>query len=388
MKIGILTHYGTEDNYGQVLQCYALQQFLKSIGHDPYLIVYQPTHKKSILTYFRKLALSIFSLISNNKSNWKKQLDHYEKLRIINHKKNKERNFKSFIESNISISESTYKSPNDLLHRYPTADAYIVGSDQVWNVPLKSKESQIWYLNFGDKSTLRISYAASFGRIIPDYEKKELFQNLQRFNGISFRETSGVRIGQSLGFKDSIQVLDPTLIIDNKIYDKLINQIDIPSNQEYVFLYYLNISKPEEIKWTELDRFLHTTNLKLISVNASGYYPADDIIPNVVNHCLTIPQWISHINYSKIVISTSFHGIVFAIIFHKPFIAILLENQYNEGNDRIISLLKNLGLEDRILKNNFESIYSKHIDWESVDLKLNYLKNQSREFIIKNLTTK
>lgn len=383
VNIGILTHFGTSDNYGQILQCFALQSYLNKLGYDSFLIRYTPTTVVKERFHLVKQAIRlILSVLSSERRKIYKEIRYYKHLRNINNKKNELRQFRQFVSENINLSPVHYSTYEELKRNPPKADAYIVGSDQVWNLKLSNPATAAWYLQFGDKNTVRISYAASIGREIETNEIKRFYEYLSDFNAISVREKSALNLCHNIGLNQCQLVLDPTLLLILHDYEKFVDK-QVSYKVPYLFLYYLNITSSEELNWPQLEHFVTSENLILRSVASSGYYPAQDLIPGHDNEYLTIPEWLTAIYHSKYVVSTSFHGIVFSIIMHKPFAAILLNNQYKGGNSRIISLLETLNLTNRIFNDNnsFESILNTPIDWEYVDNQLSNERSISHNFI-------
>ena len=100
-----------------------------------------------------------------------------------------------------------------------------------------------------------------------------------------------------------------------------------------------------------------------------------------------MPEWLSLIKHSEYVITTSFHGVVFCLLYHKPFYAVLLQNEYSKGNDRIVSLLKSVGLDNRIISSNTDINSAKIVEicWEEIDVKLEELRKKSIDFLSKEL---
>lgn len=390
MQIGVLTHSGTDDNYGQILQCFALQYYLKRLKHNVFLIKYSSdTERKPEYLHLLRLVLNyFFSIISKARREKRNEIKHYKHLYKLNIELNKRRGFKQFISSNIQLSKIHYFTYEELKKNPPKADAYIVGSDQVWNLKLSNPAAAAWYLQFGDKNILRISYAASIGRNIETNEIKKFYEYLSRFNAISVREKSALNLCHNIGLKQCKLVLDPTLLLTLHDYENFIKK-QVSYNSPYLFLYYLNITSSEELNWPQLKHYIASENLILRSVASSGYYPAQNLIPGHENEYLTIPEWLTAIYHSKHVVSNSFHGIVFSIIMHKPFVAILLNNQYKGGNSRIVSLLESLNLTSRILNdsNSFKSIFETPINWEHVDKQLSEERNKSLNFINSALNT-
>lgn len=113
-------------------------------------------------------------------------------------------------------------------------------------------------------------------------------------------------------------------------------------------MYMLNISTPEEIGWDKVSAYLQARSLDLKTVCSSGYLPARELIPDNRNILASIPEWIALIRDARYVITTSFHGMMFCILLHKPFLVMKLTNQYAKGNNRMTSLLATLGIEERI----------------------------------------
>lgn len=383
MKIGVLTHLRSEDNYGQILQAYALQKYLISKGHYAYLLQYYSENNKSnkYLFFIKRCIREIIGLVSQSRHEAYAKVQFYQKLNKENSIKNKARRFLEFKAENLNLSK-VYTSYHELQKDAPEADAYIVGSDQVWNPYLLNPNTAAWYLKFGKTTTKRISYAASIGRVISKREENTFVDYLHSLDAISLREKNAWEYCLNLGFDKSKLVVDPTVLSPFSIYESFIDKNARPQTP-YIFLYYLNVQNKEELAWEQLDSFISKQKLSLKSVSSSGYYPAQNLIPGNEDELLTIPEWLTAIYHSQYVVTTSFHGMVFAILMHKPFVIIPLTNQYKSGNGRIESLLLNIGLEDRLLseKNNMDDIFAKEIDWDEVDYKLSEMRLASEKFL-------
>lgn len=385
MRIGVLTHSGSDDNYGQILQCYALQIYLREAGHDVFLIKYssEADNKSERFHFFKHIVRLFLSVISPARRKAYAEIALYRKLRVINTEKNKQRGFQKFLYDNVVVSPP-YHTYEELKTNAPQADAYIVGSDQVWNQDLSKPHTAVWYLQFGEKKMRRISYAASIGRTLKESEIEQFATYLKQFDAVSVRENSALEYCRQVGIVDAQLVLDPTLLISFDKYKSFVTETD---EKPYLFLYYLNIDNTASLHWEQLREYLTYKGLKLKSVSSSGYLPAYDLIPEHANLLLTIPEWLTAIYNAECVVTTSFHGIVFSIIMHRPFVAILLNNFYSSGNDRIVSLLKYLGLEERIFtdSHSVEEILSRPINWKNVDNLITSKREESYRFLTEAL---
>lgn len=381
MRIGIVTYWSSSDNYGQQLQCFALQKYLIGLGHDAYLIKYMPT---SHIPLWRRIARTVkYRLLVSSQ-----QKEKDKRLKLIcerNKLLNCRRGFKEFRDKYIKSTEIVYRNIKELRNNPPAADIYICGSDQVWNNSLKDPDTAGWFLDFGKPTVKRVSYAASIGRDIDSSEINRFTKYLKNFNAISVREQKAYTLCHQLGFDKSIIAIDPTLLLNSSAYDS----IEIDSNgtdvagKPYVFIYTLNIRTAEEIYWDDFQKIIAKDGLQIRSVSSSGYLPARELLPGVQNEQATIPKWLSLIKHSEYVITTSFHGVVFCLLYHKPFYAVLLNNEYSKGNDRIVSLLESLHLSNLIVPNSesLKQINFENIDWIDVDAMIALLRQKSTHFI-------
>mgnify|MGYP003365597488 CR=1 FL=1 len=384
MKIGIITFWNSNDNYGQLLQAWALQKWLKRNGHNPFIIKYTlqtpntPLIKKIAIYFFKTILIypifvKLFNIIKQKK---RLQINH-DNLRQFNRFRNDE----------LIFSKNEYNCLIDLQKFPPEADCYITGSDQVWAQLLSFEENQAYFLNFGNEKIKRIAYAPSFSMLnYPPKLINKLQQQLKKFNAISVREKTGLNICNKAGFKAET-VCDPTLLLNANDYADIIEKQNNTSN--YIYIYSLNISSKKDIYWDELYSFASNHNLKIRVTTASGYIPAKEIFnkKHVEYDYATISKWLFNIQNAQLVVTSSFHGIVFSIIMHTPFIYIPLKGKFSKGNNRITDLLDYLELNHRILKTNttFTDIYNSKIHWNKVFNLLNTYQEKSKLFLIKNL---
>lgn len=347
MKIGIMTFWWSEDNYGQLLQCYALQKYLRDQGHDPFLIRYDPRNDYVPTPLYRKLlkALNPVKLAGFLASKRKKYLA--EKEYIVHN-----RQFSIFRDTYLKQSEQIYYSYDELKANPPQADCYIVGSDQVWNFGSVINKSYLhsYLLDFGNNKIKRLAYAASFGSTeIGKIASAEIIELLKRFDMVSLREQSGVQQCDDLGI-NSVLVCDPTLLLGQNDWDKLEANC-IKHTQKYIFVYMLENTCNFSLK--KLAEWAAKYKLEIIYVSGNrGYKKVNFSDSQQKKSYLTISEWIYYLKHAEYVITNSFHCCVFSLIYHKKSGVVLLAGTLQKSNDRIISLFRNLKVGLTQIKNN------------------------------------
>lgn len=358
-KIGIMTFWFSDDNYGQILQSFALQKYLRNEGYDAFVIKYYPFRKPKKWFVLFKI-IRIYPVIKYLFRHFM-QKDSYNKMSQLNAK----RQFNSFRMQNINFSEHEYYGAKDIKSNPPIADIYIAGSDQIWHYNYLNEDGLPYFLEFGSNSTLKLSYAPSFRFVhIPKDRESLLNRVLAKLDGISVREKSGIDVCKEVG-QNAVVVVDPTLLLEKKDYSSFL--VPVPY-KDYIYCYILNIETQEDIKWSQIKEYSLFENLHLVVTVSSGYHQMREWFDDVEYSYSSIPEWLSLINKSSVFVTTSFHGVVFALLFHANFIFIPLSD-IPGSNDRLISLLKPLGLLNRIWdkKCDLKSIINSKIDWENID---------------------
>ena len=374
MKIGILTYCQTQDNYGQVLQCYALQSVLNDMGHEPYVINYDSEngiHKVSLMKRFARIFL--YPIYIRRKRRREKEKEARRQRLSVRH-------FDEFRLKHFTFSDTFYKSLNALRDAPPQADCYIAGSDQLWGRLLSNPENEVYFLAFGG-NVRRVAYACSFGmKEYPKELRPVLKKNLERFHKVSCREYDGVAICADLGI-DAKKNLDPTLIANTDIYRRLMEKS--PYTCDYAYIYSLNISQPAELRWSELNSYMREKSLKPIVTISSGYIEGKDIYENVTYSYATIEQWLTNIAHARFVVTTSFHGVVFCILLHRPFVYVPLAGKFAASNNRALDLFNDLHINGRVLNDEttYASILSSNIDWKETGSCLKSLQAESLEYL-------
>ena len=378
MKIGVVTFWFGDDNYGMIMQCWALQRYLKSLGHEPFVVKYHPTG--NAIKRLAKLLISTFKDIRQGHSRDDKALKKY------NLEQNKLRDFRTFRQKQLVFSKMSYHYIEKLRRFPPVADCYICGSDQIWKAPLRFANSLGYFLGFGKPDVLRIAYAPSFG--MEEYPQNDLplLRNaLSKFDAISCREFAGVNFCKKVGY-DATKVEDPTLLLDKDDYSELLS---CSVKGDYVFIYSLNIVSPEDIYWPELKQMVGYK--EVIVTPASGYTPSKELFGREVTYKYATPgEWLSLINDANMVVTSSFHGVVFAILFNTRFAYVPLKGKYASANNRIYDLLKSLNLEFAIVRDgkDYERLMDKEYQWNKVNRAKEELLTNSKAFLDKALSKK
>lgn len=365
MKIGIITYWKSEENYGQILQILALQYAFKRKGASPFLI-------RNVIGPLPKENKSFFSSIISIKDYM--SLTRIKDALIRRGKKRKKevdivkRGFQQFKDEYISQSVQTY-TPIQLYKNPPFADIYVCGSDQIWNYP-----NPIHFLDWCPKNKLCYSYAASFGNTkIPKYQYRQYAKYMKKFAAISVREYSGKNICKELGYDGNVvHCIDPTLLLTKEDY---LNTIKIQKTHYSPFMLLYLLGNEARIDYEYIDSIALKKGLKILFVPSQGCclnrYEA--VYPS-------IEEMLGLINDASYIITNSFHGTVFSIIFNKQFYTIPLSGKDKRMNERLESLFQSLNITDRYY--NKENINKNiNIDYEKVNRKLSVLRAKSNSFI-------
>ena len=352
MKIGILTFWWSEDNYGQQLQAYALQRYLRDAGHDAFLIRYNHENEKGSPLWKKCIkALNFVKLVKVLKNKIRRAKVNIEQSK-------NDRKFSDFRKDFINFSETYYNSYDELKQNPPDADCYIGGSDQVWNPYCIGGEKSYsfensvnsYFLNFGSENIKRISYAASWGTTTISKRVENLVVPLlKRFDFVSVREESGIELCKQCGFQNAEWVCDPTLLLKAVDYRKIYRNQNIrKQNRTFLLLYMLNNEFKYDIQ--KVYDFAETKNLQVVYVTGNG------VVDNRQKFFATIPEWLYLVDNAEYVITNSFHCGVFSTIFGTKFGVIPLCGVHTGMNARFDSLFKLRGIEQRFLTDDFSVV--------------------------------
>lgn len=379
MKVGILTH-PVHDNYGGALQAFALYTVLESNGYDP-ILLQREFHSEQTFSLLKRIKFEIIRLLyllgiyKNTK-----RLTSSQQAIVC-------KNFSSFLAIRIPNRTPWLHSTRALkksCHEYGI-EAIIVGSDQVWR-PCYTPHIYNYYLDFCQDmvNMKRISYAASFGVDYWEYDSKmtERCRNLIKyFDKVSVREKSGISLCKKyLGRNDAVWVADPTLLLGMEDYKKLMSFDSNLQKKKNLFCYLLDDNEKKQ-------EFIHKVNeqgeFNVVSINTKVSLKttmSDEVLKSMAYP--KIEEWLRNFYDSSFIVTDSFHGTVFSIIFNKPFVVFA---NTKRGNSRIESLLSRLGLEGRLVSDNNYMFIDTHIDWQDVNRRLEDWKKESLDYLLSSL---
>lgn len=353
MKIGIIT-FSNANNIGAMLQAYALQQFIKNCEYDTIHINFKYSFSSSAGKKTNKLVSKVNSLI-HIKSTLRRRL--------------KDKKFSLFRQQFLEFGKDSYF--NTIKENAEDCDAYITGSDQVWNSDLNGANSA-FYLNFVN-GRKKIAYAASVGRSLTDNDKKAILENCNDFDSLSVRENdlNEFLIANKI---NSQVVVDPVFLLNKQKWKDIESKVKTP--EKYVFCY---VMEQSDTLCYVAQQLAKKHFAKIIWLNGGGIKPNN--FPGKEIKVADPREFIYLIDNSVCVVTNSFHGAAFSIILDKSLYII----KHSKRNSRLEQLASLVGTENNIIDNKVlpDNIENKKINQESD--KLNDVICQSKEFIISSL---
>ena len=364
MKIGILT-VPFNNNYGGFLQAFALKRVLMDMGHKVIFINRRRNRPN-------KMKNRIYRLLV--KWHLKKDPIAVKQEQISVHTNR----FKSqYLAPITNEFYTTRQLERCLKQRF---DCIIVGSDQVWRYRYAEDSIDDFFCNFlRGRKIPHFSYAASMGTDEMEYpqDKLEVCKELLKdFSSISVREESAARILYDyFGALQVVTVLDPTLLLNRDVYINLFRDKYEQEKNPYILTYILD---EDEVLSKEVSQFASEREILVVSMKAeTGDLFSLDVLQPV--EC-----WLASIYNARYVITDSYHGTVFSIIFHKPFLVV---NNTARGTARLKNLLNRLHLEERLVAttNGIREVMNRPIDWTTVENSLRQEKEKSLAFLESSL---
>ena len=355
--IGIVTwHYYS--NFGSALQSYALQEAIKQLGNEDVEFV---NYHNPRFGRFNKLKNIAKIIIGSTLGSF------FEDLR-----------FGQYIFAHKYLNQG---QPTTDINRLPyitqNLDIIVCGSDQIW---APNCYDPVYFASFANNNVRKISYAASIGlNNIPEDLVPKYIEHLNSFYAISVREEGGKELLQKKCNINSTVVLDPTLLHRVQFYIKLQRRVKGIKGR-FIFCYFLNKEHNYEIRVRD---YAQRHNLQIVGVSANDQ---DSKWMHTLYH-LGADQFIWLINNAEVVMTDSYHGTIFSLLFHKIFWTFVRFTEDNPicQNSRIRQLQNYFGLQNRIVGFNETLVEDMPYDYERFEIKLNELREQSFQFLIKAL---
>lgn len=350
-------------NYGTYLQAYALQQYIKSLGYSCKILndgVYIVSHFNWKLE-LKKIVWTLKDHYRNYKHNWNYSLSLYESFKT------------KYLEIENIVRDSDYLNKN--------YDAFVCGSDQIWNpFSLSNPQSKFYYADFAYQK--KISYAPSIGVSEIPLLYKTLFRELTKnFDFLSAREQQGVDILHELTGKEVTKVVDPTMLLNVDQWNMLLSQTQVFNENNYILAYFLT---PNPIFIQTALKYAKQRGLKLkIFYTDKSYcsYNCDLLSAGPI-------EFMHYIKNAKCLFTDSFHGSIFASIFHTQFFTFRRFKQTKKSlNSRVENLINMMGIDERLLDEDSCSNVNKlsDINFSHVDYNLAPYIKKSKEYIEKAL---
>lgn len=365
-KIAIITFSNSNNNYGQLLQAYALQSFLNESGNDAYLIDYQPD---GWLTLNRNQNIVLAYI-----KNYIKKILAYCHIRPPKNILPDNRHFGEFRSLYLKYFPQTYVSYNELKKTPPLADIYMTGSDQVWNP--RVCDMSPYMLGFV-KGKPKIAYAASLGgATIPKRDESYLYGLLSQYGKIGVRENSGVEECKRIGLKNVEFTPDPTILLTKKQWLAMASvESPFKTSKKKILVYSCYLPKGKL-----LETIPDNDDYEIIVV---------DIVNNDDSYSLlSIKDWIAAIRDADYVITNSFHATMFSLYLNTKFVTFRYDA--SRMNTRLDTIANQTGLTERFPsfdrnKETFEILESP-VNWEFVNEKVGLMRTFGREFLEQNIS--
>lgn len=383
MKIGIVTFH-FPFNCGAALQCWALQSKLESLGNETQIINYVPwyhwnryaAHKNPVYYGSKKFREPARNILTRTYHGVKGFYDTVRSWKNAKVKLPREQKFKAFRKAHLKETR-IYRTVGQLRAHPPKCDLYLSGSDQLWNSKLTDGVyDPAYFLDFGNKNVRRATYAVGTYFDDPEAAKNAIAPMLKNLDAVSLREAKYLRpVMQAADPKTPMHIdVDPTLLLNASAYDALLPKEPL-EKQPFIAVY--TMPGPAQKQVNEAAKLLERqTGLHLIDVNGN---------PNAENcrikdHRVCSPEeFLWYIKNAEYVLTNSFHGTVFSVLYHKRFATIL----HKETGNRVSELLDKLGLSDRYTDETGEinGIIARTVDWTNTDAALETLRAESVRYL-------
>lgn len=361
MKTGVITFHRAI-NYGAALQTYALQKFLRDKNYDVEVIDYRCEYMEN---FYKTLAFKGKTL----KQDIRGLLNFYDSYK-------KKRHFRDFLSSNVNLSKEVYTKDN-IKEANKIYDKFITGSDQVFNFAC-SKFDTSYFLDFVEKPNKKLSYAASFGmKSVPEEYQEEYKKLLSSFDNLSIRETAGQKIVKDLVGLDTELSVDPVFLLNAEDWYKIAQK---PKIDKYILIYKLNTSN---LIFDFARKLAAKTGCKIVALN---FDMVDKLKTRDIKGISTasVEEFLGYFKYADYVVTNSFHGTAFSVLFHKKFYVEALQKDF-KPNDRVESLLTITGLDSCKIKTLDDCVLDVDRNFEYSDRQLKIEQSKAGKYLEKVL---
>lgn len=347
-KVGVITFHDY-DNYGAVLQSYALQKCIDMLGGDGELIDYRCDYISNPFQLKRIRNKGLFNYI-------------YGAVGYICYlpRRGKFNRFRQSLKYSDSVNKKTVGT---LDGKY---DVYIAGSDQIWDYHLTDFDTA-YFLDFVTKGK-KCSYAASIGEHLPGEEHNaEYAELLADFDTVYMRESYGAKVVEKLTGKLPECTCDPTLLLTGEEWESLASPKPA-SGKDYILVYQLGIN-PDFVKFVK--RLKKATGLPVVYVP----FPLVGLLNCKMKIAAGPEEWLRLFKDARYVVTDSFHGTVFSLLFHKPF---FVKTDGHHVNKRVQEFLTRLDLTDRIITENVSNdMLVSEMDYSRIDKEIAAIREDS-----------
>lgn len=360
-KVGIVTIHKI-NNYGAVLQAYALNRHIRSLGHDARTIDFQTYRVAESYKLLRPLE-NCMDLVRNMQA-----------ILFAGKLRRRKVRFDRFLAEKVPMTDQTWYTNQELRKAQLDFDTYVCGSDQIWNTYCRNYDDA-FILEFARGRGERISYAASLGASSIHPNMQERFRReLSDYKAVSVRESDAIGIIEPLAGRNVSHVCDPVLLLDRKQWHEAAAEPLL--KEPYIFFYHVKGDIPGMRDY--LRKLGEQTGMKVVAVTMNL---REMLYPNVKMYDAGPREFLSLIENAAYVVTNSFHATAFSLIFRKK---ILVFPPRGAGPSRLTSILATAGMMDRVWDEGCSPIETE-IDYDAVWQRLDPFVEQSKRFLEANL---
>lgn len=361
MKIGILTFHRAL-NYGAVLQCYALTRYLQDCGHEVEVVDYRPSGIEKYRQIFPK------EMILGRKGLLMKLKGLLVSILLIRKKKKARRAFDCFLNNYLPISDKIILNSTYKLSKY---DFLVMGSDQVWSPTICDGFDPIYWGDFSHNDVKLITYAASIGghNVISEEMWGKIGKLLKNYQSVSVREQKLYnQLKERFSFSVTM-VVDPTILVSESKFDEISEK---PQEENYVLFFNLDSDVRAEAIVKNIANYYNSEVVALTAIQEFKH-SSNGIIDR---YSVTPQEFLGYFKYAKFVVTSSFHGTVFSVVFRKDFYSLQWEQ-----SDRAYNFLKSLGLENRMINKDTIIEVPAKLDYTGVETLMASSKVVSEQYL-------